>query len=616
MSKKKKIILAYGGSTMDIESPAQALFEMIRNSEESAIEASNDPTVAGLKMLGKTMTKVGTSMVGQGLSQSGDLGGFGGFMQDNWGDISKGLDYAQMFTGAYGGKVPSEIEGEEVVETPNGFVTEFKGPSHEQGGIDLMLPGGSEVFSKRIKIDGVTIADRKKKREKKTVTLEELLSKNPTDNFIKNSLSRTKKNNDKEEQLDKNVQSLVGNVLAPPVKNKFAYGTADPVDGGYNPLSLAMLMNFMTNGNTFENSDKPIPEFGSNGNPADIEEVVIQATPKSLKGPAFNDNIIEKPMDVNLPEPRMYSKNAFQVSPEDESSKTSGGFDFGSMFENFSFGDAIGMAGNLYSAFAPMQNTLKNRKGDIPNINAFKDFGKDALAKMTESEKYVEQMKYEALKDAELNKTGTINRNNRSARGINTQRALNLVADVMFGNAKSDIYNNSAKQMMSILAQEAGLENQQDQAVMQGEYARDLADRMDRDNFFSQMAQDIATKGKGIQQIGKDYNQIKQGRISENLVNQLSQYGITIDKNGNVTYDKNKVKPAENTSKKKTAETDATVTQSVNEKKEYVKNSSINGLSVSKDGKFILNGIEMTDEQISQLEQFNNFYQNKLKKKK
>ena len=531
MNKNKKTRLAYGGSAMNVESPMQALFDIIRNSEESALEASNDPTVAGLKMLGKTATSTGMSMAGQGLAQSGDMSGIGGFMQDNWKNISTGVNLSQSFIGAYGGTVPSEIEGEEVVELPDGSTHQAKGPSHEKGGIDLVLPEGAEVFSKRIKIDGVSIADRKKKREKKEFTLEELLTANSTDGIIKNSLDRTKKNNLKEEKLDTDVQKVVGNILSPP-KEEFAYG--GPVDGE-NPI-LALLSQ-LSNGGMLQDN-----QYGGFGNQAvskggDIEEVVITPNMKPVTQ-KMNDVIIK---------PGTISGNVNNTNPTvGEGDKS--GFDWNALLGGLDVGDlgnTVGMAGNVYSAFAPMKNTLKNRAGDTPNVNAFANFGEDGLAKLEESGMFIDQMKDEALGDLELSRQGTVNRNNNSARGINTLRALNLASDAQYNKGKSNIYNSTAGQMMQLMGQQANAENVQDQMVMKGEETRDLADRMDRDNFFSQMATDITTKGKGIQQIGKDINQTKQNEVAMNLINQLSQYGITVDKKGNLIYSPEKLKEIE-----------------------------------------------------------------------
>ena len=530
MAKQGKKKLAYGGSPMEVESPMEALFNMIKDTEMSSFESANNDTVAGMRMVGKGLKNTGMSMVGQGLSESEGLTGFGKFAKKNIGNIKSGVNMMDSFIGAYGGTVPSEIEGEEVVELPNGQVAEAKGPSHEKGGIDLMLPEGAEVFSKRIKIDGVSIADRKKKREKKEFTLEELLTANSTDGIIKNSLDRTKKNNIKEEKLDTDVQKVVGNILSPP-KEEFRYG--GPILG---------LLSQLTNGmqdNQYGGWGEPV-----SGKTGEIEEVVLTPGLKPIK--TKSAGIIEK----SIPG---ITGNLQKPLPQETDKE---GFDWGSLgIDMGDLGNTIGMAGNVYSAFAPMKNTLKNRAGDTPNVNAFANFGEDGLAKLEESGLFIDQMKDEALGDLELSRQGTVNRNNNSARGINTLRALNLASDAQYNKGKSDIYNSTAGQMMQLMGQQANAENVQDQMVMKGEETRDLADRMDRDNFFSNMAKDISTKGKGIQQIGKDLNQTKQNDVAMNLINQLSQYGITVDKKGKLTYTKQpKETKASTTETKKTDE--------------------------------------------------------------
>lgn len=596
MKNKKNKKFAYGGSPMDVESPMQTLFDIIKNSEESAIESSNDPTVAGMKMLGKGLKNTGVSIVGQGFSKSGDMDGLGGFMQDNWGNISKGLN---MF--AFGGQVPSEIEGEEAVELPNGQVFEAQGPSHEQGGINMMLPGGSEVFSKRIKIDGVSIADRKKKREKKEFTLDELLKANKTDNLVKNSLKRTKENNAKEESLDSNIQKVVGSVLNPPAE-KFAYG--GPTPSG-NPL-IDMIMQGM---NGLQDN-----QYGGWGEPEsktlDIQEVVI--TPNLKPNKIKPAGVIMNNPTINN-NPKLLTSTVNNTNPV-TNKETDKSFNWSNLFDNFDVGDvgnALALTGDVYSAFAPMQNTLKNRAGDTPNINAYKDYGRDGLKALDESRQYIDMMKNEALSDLELSRNGTINRNNNSARGINTLRALNLATDSMFNNSKSDIYNNTNAQMMQLLGQKAQMENQQDQMVMRGEETRDLADRMDRDNFFSQMAEDIATKGKGIQTLGKDINEIKQNDVIMNLFKNISPNGITTDKNGNIVYTKDGLKSIKE--QQEYLKTQKELNKLIESKSNKV--SDIDGIDVSNTGKYTVNNkevdFEFDDDTLNQMRDLQNFFKSK-----
>ena len=184
-------------------------------------------------------------------------------------------------------------------------------------------------------------------------------------------------------------------------------------------------------------------------------------------------------------------------------------------------GDMVGLFGQLYSTFKPMENTRANRAGDTPNINPFLNYGKDALAKMDQSKEYVKQIRDEQNKDLELSRTSAIKRGRNSARGINTLRALDLAADANANNTKSQIFNQFAQAMQQIYGREATLENEQDFRVMEGEFKRDENDRKDRDAYFTQMAQDIAAKGAGLQHFGKSFNQIKSRNVTNNVLDSL-----------------------------------------------------------------------------------------------
>lgn len=64
----------------------------------------------------------------------------------------------------YGGMVPGmtpvELEKQEVFQTPDGQMGMVDGPSHEQGGVDMDLPGGTFVWSDKLKsASGRTFAE-------------------------------------------------------------------------------------------------------------------------------------------------------------------------------------------------------------------------------------------------------------------------------------------------------------------------------------------------------------------------------------------------------------------------------------------------------------------------
>lgn len=106
-----------------------------------------------------------------------------------------------------------EVEGGEVIEYPNGSMVELSGASHEDGGMVLPLPHLAQVYSDRIKIDGVSIADRNKKREKRNASLSDILKLNPYDHIVKKSWERGTTNSEKLKRKEQELQSFISNLL-------------------------------------------------------------------------------------------------------------------------------------------------------------------------------------------------------------------------------------------------------------------------------------------------------------------------------------------------------------------------------------------------------------------
>lgn len=117
--------------------------------------------------------------------------------------------------------MPVEVEGGEMIQTPMGEVAEVKGKSHEQGGVDMNLPQGTQVFSDRIKIKGKTMAERKALRMKKMLDLFNKVEGNESP-MAKNSFKRMSKSILQEEEIDLAFQEMLngGNE-----QGEFAYGT-------------------------------------------------------------------------------------------------------------------------------------------------------------------------------------------------------------------------------------------------------------------------------------------------------------------------------------------------------------------------------------------------------
>lgn len=616
---KNKRVPKYEFGTL-IGNPQTDLYENQIAMVNAARKAGNNGWVKSLKIFGNLAQQVGTSMMQKGMAngEGADGKGIAGFLNNNYGNISSGMSMLSGFANsggfAFGGNVPGltpvEVEGKEVGETPDGQLINFEGPSHENGGINIALPPGTEMYSKRIKVDGVSMADRKKKRERKTLTLEQLFDKNKTDALLKNSLSRTKENNEFEEQADNKIQILVKTLMEQP-KQTHAYGGGvddrDPYDsilyGKKDDGSAFQLNDFKKYLDAFRTyAGKPNPGawynqddrklmqtevrkmlgedttgvddgiFGKNDyavfdkwynsvylpknngvDPNLLTDNVDRGEANSL-GLSAKENLPNNPnIDYagieqffgNLPisdnaslsevTNRPYSATP-GINPDSKTNPDGKeGFSLKGILGDVTIGDALGIAGNLYQSNKIMDTVLANRAGDTPNINAFENYGKEGLKTLDETKQYVNQVRDEVLKDLQLDRTSSIKRNRNSARSVNTQRALDLATDAAVNNTKEKTYSSFAEQMMSILGNEASMKNNIDSVVMGGEQARDLADRQDRDNFYTQLGLAYKNKGQTMSQTGKDLNTMKERKMMQNLINQLSMYGITIDTNGNLS---------------------------------------------------------------------------------
>ncbi len=389
-------------------------------------------------------------------------------------------------------QVPVEVEGNEVAQTPDGQMLQFNGPSHENGGIKTSLPENTIVYSDRISVDGKTMQQRKKSRESKLKKLSSYLDSNPSDAASKNTFERTKEFLDAEEQKDLQIQEIASQQYAP----KLATGTGPTGIPGMNVAPYQS--------QSFDDILGSILGLGTQAEPMTLPVNV----PAMQNNTGYEFIVPKAVMTQNVP----------VMQPKGE------GFDLSSM--GFSVGDLIGMGSNIAGAFSQSANTAKSRATDTPNINAFENFGQDALDTIDQSTSYINQMKADALLDATQNRNTSKKANRASGRGINVTRALDIAADENFDGAEANINNSFVQQMLQILGQKAGLENTQDQFVMQGEQQRDMADRADKDAYYTNRGADIANMSASGQKIAKDLNSNQYNQDILDMLPDLSQYGI------------------------------------------------------------------------------------------
>lgn len=478
--KDLKDLFAFGGVAMNVATPSEELAKAQRVSQQAHFGAMLDPTVAGLRGVGNMMISTGMSMASKGMSQNGDMSGIGGFLQDNMSTINSlvGAGQSASYYHAAGGVVNSKninAEGGEVIETPGGQPQELQGPSHSQGGINMQVPSGTEIYSDRlVGADGKTMAERKKLREKQISKIEKLLQKNPNDSALKKTLEKTKQNNDFLDKQDLSQMQFVKDLVDH--TNKFAFGGIADTD----------------------------------------EDELIPLKSKSmgviLPNTSFN---ITPEMDARIKNSSLPQLNTITNTQQK-------GFSLDNYLGEMTVGDIIGMGANLFGANAQMKNTLANRNATPLEQNAFKNFGDQALKKIQSQYSLLDDIRDNQLQDVERNRQGTIARNNNSARGINTQRALNLATDSSMNELKANIYNQHASNVMGVTKEEATQMDRNDQMRMVGEEKRAERELQNTDSFFSDMAKNISDKYRSIGETGKALNETKQRETTNEILKDMN----------------------------------------------------------------------------------------------
>ena len=545
MAKKKikRRVMAKGGSVQDplsdylqqqyfkranlpnnIKTPDQSLAENEIRVANAQFKADSNPLTQGLDLVGNMAMQYGMNMMGGGI-KGGERLFKSKSVEGSESTTSSGMDLQipeytapklnlsiPQIKAAYGASIPTgtpvEVEGQEVAQLPGGQMLNFKGPSHAQGGIDVNLPGGTDIFSKRVKgPDGKSMAKRKSKRENDMKKLNKKSKGNSSDKLLKNSIERTKLNNEKINNFDMMLQQQ--------------YQTQD------------------------FNAPEKFPNGGTVDDEIQLEEAIVKPKYKPEPVPFETLQTLLNGVTSNLPQ-----------APKEEQSK------WGMIKDNIggipTGGDVLGIYGNLKQAFDPYKTTLANRGSDTPNVNQYKDFGKDSLKTIDSMKGIIGQTKDAQIKELLDRAAGNVSKNRNTARGVNTLRALDIASNNATLDAISGINNNYASQMLGILGQEAQMEAQRDANVMKGEALADDANRQDKDAFYSQLSRDQQAIGEAYTRTGKAFNDIKERDVNENFMNALSDY-VDIDwrtgkarmKDGvDITRDKTATKPEEDKTEK------------------------------------------------------------------
>lgn len=478
--KRKKC--AYGTSSIRnvMDTPNEVLGKNELNKAKAQADAIDNPFAIGLDILSQLISTFGPSV----------------------GNIPLAFGTSSV------GDVLVEVEGEEVARTPKGDTIKFKGKKHEQGGIKGTLPEYTQVFSDRLKKGEISFAKEEEKRAKELASLDKRIEKNPYDMMLKETKKIVENRHEKERQeslaLQETLKSLAVNIGG---AEKVLQGAGQKLAGGTPSLKY-----FSDLESPVEFFDMPYPNLLGTP-PQNMQNIT-----SSLSVPTPS-NIKVQPSSVEVPIKGKGILGNFMTSLEGKAPQ----------LDPIPAGDYLGLLGTAYASVAPLLETQKNRATDTPNIDYAKNYGRNSLDKLGEMKQ--ELSGYQTLAEKKLieKENAARDRLRNSARGINTLRALDTAVNVQTNRALDDLYLGMAELTMGILGQEANMLEKIDAVTAKSATQRDIADKMDKDLYHTQLAKDKVSIGQGLQQMGRNVNLIKYRNDMEKLTEQYNQNLLTYD---------------------------------------------------------------------------------------
>lgn len=411
----------------------------------------------------------------------------------------------------FGGKVEVEVEGGEAINA-GGEGGMVEGPDHEEGGVDLDLPQGTLVFSKRLKLGDKTMAEREMARLRKEKKAQKALDKQPTDPVNRFTLDRVLQLTDLERKMDLQVQQMYGSKgkaaeeMKYGGKVKYPFGTG-PM-GALSNLNRLNLRDLPLQGevppayNMFNSGftpELPIPRGVETRTP---QQMYANYSMSDVLGEDYmmpSDNVPKMSTDINegnAAVPQSMLTNPINRLP-DLPKEENGVGEFVKNAAGLAL-PALGPAGLAISAVAPLVTTVLNRLGDKKPVNQYEDFGREALESNAAAMRGASATKDQQQRQIDLEADKSRNVSRSSARGISTLRALEQGTSAQSMAAKTAANTQYYNNLANLFANRAQLQNARDQMVMQGRKTAFDEGVQDRDAFFTNINKDVGTLGEGM----------------------------------------------------------------------------------------------------------------------
>ena len=191
-------------------------------------------------------------------------------------------------------------------------------------------------------------------------------------------------------------------------------------------------------------------------------------------------------------------------------------------------GDMTKLIGNYLGMTAGIKTANEQRSTDVTHTNVFANAGKESQRLLDNAKQGIETSKAQAIVKATDVGRGGKRGARGSARGVNQMRGMDWLYDTALQSQIAEISANAAQQISGIDTQKSSVAMSADQLKGQGEYQAAMANEAAKDAYYTALGlgrKDFAT---GLQQSGKDLNDMKTNKILENLLGQDGEYvGMT-----------------------------------------------------------------------------------------
>jgi len=463
------------------------------------------------------------------------------------------------------GGVMGDVERDEVVQTPDGQMAQIGGGTHAEGNdTTIMAPEGTAVYSDSIEIDGKTMAERKLARERRMKKLEGEASKisedmedNPIDAISRESNERQLElvmaeyiKEIMEEEADMQVQEIVASANEPQQPMSPDMGGQEMAPPMGQEMGEPPMMKYggkikkYRDGGVMSNLN-PRPSIrltGAEGQPVN-DMINVLGSPRTNVMPnaqveGFNPNqfadwggVRDFLNPVNTLPPAQSDTTLPTGAGEIPQSRIQQSYDkFGDPTAVGAVDGAGGLdtslnpwskAGSMMNIFGPTAITALQRLGDRPNPNYFENYGTEGLRTQGQAFGAAAGSRDRSLADVDRAVAAQRFRTQSGARGVNTQRALDMTTLQQGGHQKQQIRDNYRQHVANLFRERAGLQDRRDQVVMGGAAQADVANRQDRASFHTNLARSLTQGAKSAQHYGKMQDLAKamaEGRLQEQLM--------------------------------------------------------------------------------------------------